>query len=423
MRFLHSGWLVFLMVILPIFVNGQEVISDTLDPAKRLQELREQIQQLESRIASSGAKEQDLVTELDRLDRTISLRQSVIKTLSKERVRLDNSIRKTGSQIQQRQRDINRLTSEHIDMRKRYDALQNVVNRRAVQVYKHWNIDRWTILLKAQSITDLLSRQYYFRKIHHWDVRHLEELSQRADSLKSLETRIQHQQDALHADRSNQETARNQKNRLINQKREEETTLTEKKSARSAVLTDVRSDREALEKQLAEKQTAVQEIERQIAAMEARRSIEPPPPGYFASGQLFASLKGKLPMPVPGEIITHFGTSRHPRLGTITENTGIDIQAPMGALVRTVSDAQVGMVTWLRGFGNTIILDHQDGHYSVYAHLEEVHVAQGNWLRAGEVIGTVGDTGSLEGPRLHFEIWQKRITQDPESWLTKTPYP
>ena len=225
MRFLHSGWLVFLVVILPILVDGQETISDTLDPAKRLQELREQIQQLESRIASSNTKEQDLVTELDRLDRTISLRQSVIKTLSKERVRLDNSIRKTGSQIQQRQRDINRLTSEHMDMRKRYDALQDVVNRRAVQVYKHWNIDRWTILLKAQSITDLLSRQYYFRKIHHWDVRHLEELSQRADSLKSLETLIQHQQDALHADRSNQETARNQKNRLIDQKREEETKL------------------------------------------------------------------------------------------------------------------------------------------------------------------------------------------------------
>jgi septal ring factor EnvC (AmiA/AmiB activator) len=423
MKFLCSGWLVLFVGILPLLVHGQDEDSDSLDPSKQLRELREQIQQLESQIASSDAREQDLVTELDGLDRSINLRQSVIKTLSKERVRLDKSILRTGDQIQERQRDINRLTSEHRDMQERYGALQDVVHRRAVQVYKHWNVDRWTILLKAQSITDLLSRQYYFRKIHHWDIRHLEELSQRADSLKSLENRIQKQRDELRVDLGNQEDARDQKNRLIEQKREEETTLIAKKSTRSVVLADIRSDRDAMENQLAEKQLAVQEIERQIAAMEARRTYEAPPPGYFASGQPFTSLKGKLPMPVQGEIVTHFGANRHPQLGTITENTGIDIQAPMGALVRTVSDAQVGMVTWLRGFGNTIILDHQDGHYSVYAHLDEVHVAQGNWLRAGEVIGTVGDTGSLDGPRLHFEIWQKRITQDPESWLMRTPYP
>ena len=200
-------------------------------------------------------------------------------------------------------------------------------------------------------------------------------------------------------------------------------TIVEQQDVVRSFMKSLEEETAAQRQELAEKQMAVQEIERQITAMEARRTIEPPPPGYFASGQPFASLKGRLPMPVPGEIVPQFGTSRHPRLGTITENTGIDIQAPMGALVRTVSDAQVGMVTWLRGFGNTLILDHQDGHYSVYAHLDEVHVAQGNWLRAGEVIGTVGDTGSLEGPRLHFEIWQKRTTQDPESWLTKTPYP
>lgn len=423
MKFLDSGWLVILLGILPLFVNGQEVNSDSLDPGKRLRELREQIQQLESRIASSNAREHDLVTELDGLDRTISLRQSVIRTLSKERARLDKNIHNTGNQIQLRQRDIDRLTSEYDEMRVQYDALQEVVNRRAVQVYKHWHVDRWTILLNARSIGDLLSRQYYFRKIHHWDVRHLEELNQCADSLKSLEVLIQREQDALRADLGKQENTRNQKDRVIRQKQDEEATLLAKKNSRSAVLADVRSDRDALQQQLQEKQSAAQEIERQIAAMEARRSYEAPPPGYFASGQPFASLKGKLPMPVNGEIVTHFGTYRHPRLGTITENTGVDIQAPMGAPVRSVSDAQVGMVTWLRGFGNTIILDHQDGHYSVYAHLDEVHVAQGNWLRAGEVIGTVGDTGSLEGPRLHFEIWQKRITQDPESWLIRTPYP
>ena len=423
MMFLRVGSITFLLLSASLlYAQGDEFI-DTLGASKQLKELREEIQRLESQIASSNAQEVDLLAELDNLDRTISLRQSVIKTLSKERIRLDDGIQRTDRQIRSRQREVEQLVSNRGDMKRQYDDLHDVVSRRAVHVYKHWNVDRWTILLGAQSIADLLSRQFYFRKLHHWDTTHMEELSWRADSLKAIEICIQKEQEELRRDLQRQETARNRKSQLIVQKKDEEGALVHKKSDRATILADVRSDRQAMQQQLEETRQAAKEIEKNIAAMESRRVPVTPPPGYFTSGQPFASLKGKLPWPVSGRVVTRFGKYRHPQLGTITENTGIDIQAPKGTPVRAVSDAQVGMVTWLRGFGNTVILDHRDGHYSVYAHLDEINVAQKEWLLAGDIIGSVGETGSLDGPRLHFEIWNKRNIQDPQRWLSRSPIP
>jgi septal ring factor EnvC (AmiA/AmiB activator) len=425
MSCLRLGSIVSLAVILlRLGAQGDEP-ADTSGAHQRLQELRGQIQQLESQIASSQAKETDLVSELDKLDRSISLRQSVIKTLGKERDRLEIGIEKIGRQIGRRQQELSRLERDRVAMQQQVDALKDVVARRAVYVYKYWNVNRWTVLLGAQSLPDLFSRQYYFRKLHYWDTKHMAELSQGADSLKTIESRIQVEQRNLRQDRQQREASLKEKDRLLSQKRNEESTLVDKKSNRANVLASVRKDREALKQQLEETRQAAEEIQKSIAALEARRmpEIQPPPPGYFTSGQPFASLKGKLPWPVSGRIVTRFGQYRHPRLGTITDNTGIDIEASKGTPVRAVSDAQVGMVTWLRGFGNTIILDHRDGHYSVYAHLDEINVAQNEWLKAGDIIGTVGETGSLDGPRLHFEIWNKRDIQNPELWLARSPNP
>ena len=71
------------------------------------------------------------------------------------------------------------------------------------------------------------------------------------------------------------------------------------------------------------------------------------------------------------------------------------------------------------GFGNTVIVDHNNGYYTVYAHLDEIAVKKFQILQAGSVIGTVGDSGSLEGAKLHFEIYANNEPQNPTRWLKK----
>ncbi len=72
---------------------------------------------------------------------------------------------------------------------------------------------------------------------------------------------------------------------------------------------------------------------------------------------------------------------------------------------------------WFKGYGNMMIIDHGAHYYTVYAHVEEMFKSVGEQVRAGEVIATVGDTGSLEGPRLHFEVRHHGKPVDPAEWF------
>jgi murein DD-endopeptidase MepM/ murein hydrolase activator NlpD len=135
----------------------------------------------------------------------------------------------------------------------------------------------------------------------------------------------------------------------------------------------------------------------------------------------FGELRGRMPWPVLGKVKTRFGRHRHPEYGTVTMNSGIDIEAKMGELVRSVARGRVEYVSWLDGYGRTLILNHGGGYYTVYAHLSEVRVAETQTVVPGQVIGAVGDSGSLDGTKLHFEIraGQKAGSVDPARWLVR----
>ena len=118
-----------------------------------------------------------------------------------------------------------------------------------------------------------------------------------------------------------------------------------------------------------------------------------------------------------GSIVAHFGPQRHPTLRTVTTNTGIDIAVDAGTPVTAVAAGEVATINYLPSYGNLIILNHQNGFRTVYAHLGEISVIPGQTIQEGAAIGTSGD--SIDGPRLHFEIWKDREKQNPEVWLAR----
>jgi murein hydrolase activator len=102
-------------------------------------------------------------------------------------------------------------------------------------------------------------------------------------------------------------------------------------------------------------------------------------------------------------------------LKTVTQNTGIDIAARPGSAVSAVADGEVATIWWLPSYGNLVILNHYNGYRTVYAHLAEIRVIEGEKVKEGDFIGASGE--ALEGPRLHFEVWKEREKQNPELWL------
>jgi murein hydrolase activator len=155
------------------------------------------------------------------------------------------------------------------------------------------------------------------------------------------------------------------------------------------------------------------ELERRRVEEERRRAQrgEKVPEGQFGHG------RGSLPWPVRGTVVENFGENRHPKFGTVTRNNGVDIAAPEGTEIRAVEKGTVEFVDWYEGYGQTIILNHGGGFYTLYAHCGSVAVSQGQQVAAGAVIARVGDTGSLRGAELHFEVRKGKTAVDPLDWL------
>ena len=107
----------------------------------------------------------------------------------------------------------------------------------------------------------------------------------------------------------------------------------------------------------------------------------------------------------------------NPRYGTQVLQKGIEIAAAEGTPVRAVSGGRVVYAGWLEGYGNTIVLDHGNDFFTLYAHASQILVRQGADVSAGSEIARVGSTDALDGPGLYFEIRQGAEARDPLEWL------
>jgi septal ring factor EnvC (AmiA/AmiB activator) len=127
--------------------------------------------------------------------------------------------------------------------------------------------------------------------------------------------------------------------------------------------------------------------------------------------------KGRLPFPTRGTVEVGFGKVVNPRFNTVTVQKGVDIRAAEGQPVHSVGPGTVVYAGWLKGYGNLVIVDHGGGYHSLYAHLKDPGVDVGAEVQEGEQIATVGDTGSLKGSYLYFEIRKQGQALDPLPWL------
>jgi septal ring factor EnvC (AmiA/AmiB activator) len=128
----------------------------------------------------------------------------------------------------------------------------------------------------------------------------------------------------------------------------------------------------------------------------------------------FSKLRGKLSLPVRGELTGRFGA---PRGATGTEAKGVFIRAPEGQAVRAIARGQVVYADWMRGFGNLLIVDHGEAYLSIYANNESVLKQVGELVAPGEAIATTGASGGNEETGLYFEMRHLGRAFDPLRWV------
>jgi septal ring factor EnvC (AmiA/AmiB activator) len=271
-------------------------------------------------------------------------------------------------------------------------------------------------LLGSRSIADVLRRHRLFNSLLEHDLDALAVLRFHSDGARAARDELV----AAHKDVVDSAQAETEKRRELQAKID----------AQRALVASVQEERATHEEAVHELEDAEKDLTARLG--DIQRNLPPAapsaPPAMVAPEMTFkASIRkarGKLQFPAAkGRVEARFGRAVDPRFGTVTLQKGIDVRAPLGTKVFAVWDGKVVHAGWFRGFGNLLIVDHGDSIFSLMAHLDSLEKAIGDTVRQGDEVGTVGDTGSLKGAYLYFELRDGQKPLDPELWLSKNRKP
>jgi septal ring factor EnvC (AmiA/AmiB activator) len=291
--------------------------------------------------------------------------------------------------------------AELTDVKTRLARTREVIARRAVALYKAGELGPVAVVFSAGSLRDRIARIQALQLLLDHDQRLLARFTQERNEL----ARARVAADRAGVQRSEAQAA------LLARRSEAE----EERRARRQLLEEVRRSRARERALLNELESAARELEAKLAGLAAT------PAGPRPGAVPFASLAGSLAPPVPGRVLRDFGRVLDAEYRTETFRKGVDFAAERGEPVYAVAAGEVRFAGWFAGYGRMVILDHGDGYFTVSGHLDELGVAVGDVLASGDPIGRAGETGSLTGPRLYFEIRQGAEALDPAGWLRLAP--
>ena len=381
--------------------RAQDEEAELESQRQRLERLQQEIRQKREEAARLGRRESSVLQELRRVENELGVTQELVGTLEEE--------------IVERSREIESTTEELARAQDELAVKRQLLARRLRTIYKLGRYGNFQILLMADSFAQILGRYKYLRLVAEQDQRLLSRIAR-------LETTIRRNRSALEDARSGLAEAREERVEQVQSlsatERDRERALTQVKSQRSEQLEAA----EALEAETKRIQSLLATLERRRTERETLARREAEEAGRAAPAPRTSTLTGDfgaLNWPVEGEILERFGRSRHPVYNTEVVNNGIDIRAPRGTSVRAVESGEVVYADFNGGYGLMVILDHDGGDYSLYAHLDRAAVSIGQRVTRGQAIGTVGESGSLVGPKLHFEIRQGGKAVDPIGWLRR----
>lgn len=338
-------------------------------------------------LESFSQKEVSAVSLLDQIDHALSQSRKQAETLSRNIRGLKQKIDETLS------------ASEDLSIRIKIG--EDHAGKRVAALFRLDGVGRSNFLMSAESLQDWAWRKDSLQRILSADERLLVQLSRDKKKLQALYEK----QKTQYADK------------LVLEKNyaDQIQSIETEKRKRVKLLAEIRA-KKALEISTIE---ALKQAADQLNATVEVLNLEDAAPGSQATllGSDFISSKGLLQLPVKGKIISSFGRSMIGYLNTETFRNGINIQTERGEPIQSIYYGRVLFSEWYKGYGNLMIIDHGDHYYSVYAHLEERLKFKGEKVEAGATIGTAGDTGSMTGAGLYFEVRHRGKPMDPLEWI------
>jgi septal ring factor EnvC (AmiA/AmiB activator) len=363
-------------------------------------------------LAAPAAAQDD---ELARLRRAIAERRERVAAFEREESGLFRAIEAADEAARELARALARAETEAggaereagareaelAAVKERLARTREVIARRAVALYKAGEMGPVAVVFSEGSLQGRIARIQALQLLLDHDQRLLARFTDERNQLARAR---------IAAERAG--VQRSEAQAALEARRAE---AEEERRARRALLEDVRRDRARERALLNELEAAARELEAKLEGL-ART-----PSGPLPGAAPFAEARGRLAPPVPGRVLRGFGRVLDAEYRTQTFRKGIDFAVARGEPVYAVAAGEVRFADWFAGYGRMVILDHGDGFFSVSGHLDGIEVEVGQRLASGDPIGRAGETGSLTGPRLYFEIRRGAEALDPAEWLRLAP--
>jgi septal ring factor EnvC (AmiA/AmiB activator) len=354
--------------------------EDETERDRRHQAIRGEIERLRDEMDGLAQREQTLLGEVERLGAEIRLREAELAEASL-------LLEEVTSAIEEQDRKIATLFEAQQERRA-------YLRFRVQELYKRGPVSDLRRLVGGQELASYLPGIRYAAYLSERDGRVLREFRSDAERLQVERRKLAAERDRLLEARARSERAR--------------IALTGSRERHRRAVERIQGDRR-------QRQVALQELEG--ASRELTRLVSELGKGGAEPSLDIRKFRGLLDLPARGDVSAGFGNLVHPRFKTVVPHPGIDIEAAAGEGFRSVFDGHVLFAAWLHGYGLTAIVDHGGGVASVYAHADVLLVARGESVLRGQQLGKVGETGSLRGPYLYFEIREGGKPVDPAGWL------
>jgi septal ring factor EnvC (AmiA/AmiB activator) len=371
---------------------------------------------------AGNSREEELAQLRERIH---SMQQELEKT-SESKSEAADSLRESELAISRSNRQLAELTAQQ---RKTHLELKQL-DRQSAQIRKDMEGQQ------AQ-LGKLLLQQYvggqheYLRLLFHGndpnqiarDLRYYEYIARdRADWLDRLRANL------ARLDAISRETEQKHSRISVLQQEElaQKNTLEKDKSTRQKMLIEIAQQLKQQRREISrlqQNENRLSQLMDQLTRMRAKPRPQTPPPAVASNTRLpdnrldsrpFSKLRGKLSLPVRGEVSNHYGATRP---DSTMQWKGLFLRAAAGQAVKAIAAGQVVYADWLRGFGNLLIIDHGSGYMSLYGNNETLYKQVGDELHGGDTIAAVGNSGGNETSGLYFELRHEGKPFDPMKWV------
>jgi murein hydrolase activator len=380
-----------LVVALPAASQQTESAEARVNAQRdELARIRAERDELEKKMSGLQNTAHEIRDEVNLLDKQHDATARMVKSLDQQLVAITDEVQTTSSDLH---------TSEREASMKR-----TVLQRRLIEIYKRGPLYSAEVLFSAQSVGQLVARYKYLHLLALRDKGLVHRLDELHDKIQTQQVQLVRLQSSVIENRS--------------QKEREAARLADLEREQAKSLVRVQEDTKRTKARLAELEKSEARLNNLIASFESerRRASARGGPVTLAPSSIRTTDIGRLDWPVDGAFLYRFGRFVNPN-NTTTRWNGIGISAPAGTPVKSVSAGTVAYAGPMGTYGNTVILEHGGGDYSVYGSLDKIAVRKGTRVIKGQPIGTVGVSDPALGSHLHFEIRRGGPAVDPAEWL------